>query len=41
MLWEAVIVAHVGVVAKPGSGLFGVPFKMIPPIHKLEASSAN
>ena len=38
VLWEAVMVAHIGVVAKPEfKELFGhVPFKMIPPIHKME-----
>ena len=38
VLWEAVLVAHIGVVAKPEfKELFGhVPFKMIPPIHKME-----
>ena len=38
--WEAVLVAHLGVVAKPEfKELFGhVPFKMIPAIHKMEGS---
>jgi hypothetical protein len=38
VLWEAAMVAHIGVVAKPEfKELFGhVPFKMIPPIHKME-----
>lgn len=38
VLWEAVLVAHLGVVAKPEfKELFGhVPFKMIPAIHKME-----
>jgi len=36
--WDAVLVAHIGVVAKPAfKELFGhVPFKMVPAIHKME-----
>jgi hypothetical protein len=38
VLWEAALVAHLGVVAKPEfKELFGhVPFKMIPAIHKMD-----
>jgi hypothetical protein len=38
VLWEAVLVAHLGVVAKPEfKELFGhVPFTMIPAIHKMD-----
>lgn len=38
LLWEAVLVAHVGVVARSEfKELFGhVPFKMIPALHKME-----
>jgi hypothetical protein len=38
LLWEALLVAHIGVVAKlEFKDLFGhVPFKMIPAIHKME-----
>ena len=40
LLWEAVLVAHVGVVAKPEfKELFGnVPFRMMPALHKMEGS---
>lgn len=38
--WEALLVAHLGVVAKPGfKELFEhVPFRMIPPMHKMEGA---
>jgi len=38
VLWEAALVAHLGVVARPEfKELFGhVPFKMIPAIHKMD-----
>jgi len=40
VLWEALIEAHVGVVAKPEfKDLFGhVPFKMMPALHKMEGA---
>jgi hypothetical protein len=40
VLWEALIEAHVGVVAKPEfKELFGhVPFRMMPALHKMEGS---